>query len=276
MKKISAVIVIILIAAWQGFAAFEDWQVGARANGMAGAYTAVCSDLDAVRWNPAGLKSLEGWQASVYAKRLWGIAGLMNETFSVGKSLGQWGGVAISAQQVGCDLETDQALTLSHGMQLTEQLSFGYNINAYRLWQNRFGSVMTAGVDVGLLAVVYRKWRVGCFGHNLNHPSLGTETQYDLPSGLSIGMAYQPLPGLLASADASKEPGYVTRYKFGAEFELKPRILNIRGGVFNEGRLTMYSAGLDATVQGFTVGYAYEGGHEALNGNHQIGLVYRW
>jgi hypothetical protein len=276
MKRISALIIITIVTAVSSFAAFEDWQVGTRANGMAGAYTAVCYDLDAVRWNPAGLRGLESWQASVYAKRLWGIAGLMNETFTIGTSLGKWGGVALSAQQVGCDLETDQAFTFSHGLQLTEQLSFGYNINAYRLWQNRFGSAMTAGVDVGLLAVIYRKWRVGCFGHNLNHPTLGTETEYDLPSGLAVGLAYQPLPGLMASAEAAKDPGYVTRYKFGAEFEVKPNLLNIRGGVFNEGRLTMYSAGMDVSVRGFMVGYAYEGGHEALAGNHQIGLGYEW
>jgi hypothetical protein len=276
MKKI--IIALSVILAWQTIsqAAFEDWQNGIRANAMAGAYTGMAQGLDAVRWNPAGLAELKGWQAQAYAKRLWGIAGLMNESAGLGKDMGKWGGMAVSVQQTGCELETDQSFTFSHGFSMSEQLSFGYNLNLYRLWQNRFGSAITGGVDVGLLARVYRKWRIGCFGHNLNHPSLGVETQYELPSSVAIGLAYEPLPGLAGSVEASKEPGYITCYKAGAEFAVKPEVLNIRSGVSNEGSLTLFSLGMDITITGITVGYAYEGGHQALAGNHQMGLGYKW
>jgi len=276
MKKI--IIALLVVLAWQTIsqAAFEDWQNGIRANAMAGAYTGMAQGLDAVRWNPAGLAELKGWQAQAYAKRLWGIAGLINETAGLGKDLGKWGGMAVSVQQTGCELETDQSFTFSHGFSMSEQLSFGYNLNLYRLWQNRFGSTITGGVDVGLLARIYRKWRIGCFGHNLNHPTMGAITQYELPSSVAIGLAYEPLPGLAGSVEASKEPGYTTCYKVGAEFAVKPEIMNIRSGVSNEGSLTLYSLGMDITITEITVGYAYEGGHQALAGNHQMGLGYKW
>lgn len=276
MKKSIITVFVILAFQTAAHAAFEDWQTGIRANGMAGAYTGMAHGLDAIRWNPAGLTGLEGWQAQAYAKRLWGIAGLMNETASLGRNMGKWGGMALAVQQTGCDLETDQSFTFSHGFGMSEQLSFGYNLNIYRLWQNRFGSAVTGGVDVGLLANVYRKWRIGCFGHNLNHPTFGVETLYELPSYVSIGLAYEPLPGLAGSAEASKEPGYTTCYKVGAEFAVKPEILNLRSGVSNQGSLTLYSVGMDISIKGITVGYAYEGGHQALAGNHQIGLAYKW
>ena len=193
-----------------------------------------------------------------------------------GRKFGQWGGAAISAQQVGCDLETDQTVTLSHGFDLNSQLAFGYNFNFYRLWQDRFGSAMTVGIDIGLLAKVYRNWRIGCFGHNLNHPSLGKLYQYDLPSGVGIGLSYTPFSGVLAAVEASKDVGKITRYKIGSEYELWQEKLALRAGVLNEGQLTLYSMGFGVKAKGILVGYAFEGGHQALSGTHQFGLGYKW
>jgi hypothetical protein len=276
MKKTLPIILILILTVGTSQAAFEDWQSGIRPNGMAGAYTAVADDIEAVRWNPAGLSAIESWQASVYAKKLWGVAGLYNQTLGLGKKVGKWGVVAVSAQQVGCDLETDQTLTLSHGFDLNNQLAFGYNFNFYRLWQDRFGSAMTTGIDIGMLAKVYRNWRVGCFGHNLNHPGFGKISRYELPSGVSVGLSYTPFSGVLASIEAEKEAGRVTRYKVGSEYEFWPKTLNIRAGILNEGQLTLYSMGFEARAKGISVGYAFEGGHQALSGNHQFGLGYRW
>ena len=276
MKRTILLFTVLAIASTTGFAMFEDWQVGIRPNAMAGSYTALANDVEGLRWNPAGLAELKGWQTVVYAKQLWMIPGLTNSTLSIGNTLKKWGGAAISLQQVGCDLEKDQSLTFSHGMNLTDQLAFGYNLNLYRLWQARFGSAVTAGLDVGMLAKIYKKWRVGAFGHNLNHPSYGKLYEYDLPSGVSVGVAYEPFQGVLGSMDIDKDAGYVTAYKFGSEFTLWPDRLKLRGGIMNQGKITLYDIGFGVQVKGLMIGYAFEGGHEALNGTHQIGLGYWW
>lgn len=276
MRKISYIALSLALLTGNAWAAFEDWQVGIRANGMSGAYTSVADDIDAIRWNPAGLAGLDSWQASVYAKRLWGVSGLTNQTVSLGNKFGKWGGAALSVQQVGCDLESDQTFTLSHGMDLNNQLAFGYNLNIYRIWQQNFGSAMTMGIDVGLLAKIYRTWRLGCFGHNLNHPSLGKIYLYDLPSGVSVGVSYMPLSGVTASVEAGKDAGKITRYKIGSEYELWQGKMSLRTGIINEGQLTLYSAGFGVTARGILVGYAFEGGHQALSGTHQFGLGYKW
>ena len=275
MKRIILTLAALAITA-NAWAAFEDWQVGIRGNALAGAYTAVADDIEAIQWNPAGLSDINGWQASVYGKRLWGIRGLVNGTASIARSWGRWGSAGLSLQQVGSDWEKDQALSLAHGLALQKQLSFGYGINLYRLWQDRFGSAVTAGIDIGLLAKIYRKWRIGCFGHNLNHPSLGTLSQYDLPSWMEVGVAYEPYSGVLGAAGATKEVGRITRYKFGSEFAIVQERLKLRAGVLNEGNLTLYTLGFGVQALGVSVNYAFEGGHEALSGTHQFGLGYRW
>jgi hypothetical protein len=276
MKRIALILSSMALAATVAGAAFEDWQVGIRANAMAGAYTAIADDIEAVRWNPAGLSGLQGWQAQVFGKRLWNIKGLVNGTGSLARSWGRWGGAGVSLQQVGCDWEKDQALTLAHGFAMNRQLSFGWGVNLYRLWQERFGSASTAGFDIGLLARVYRKWSIGIHGHNLNHPSLGTLYQYDLPSWVSAGVGFQPFPGLMGTAEAAKEPSRITRYKFGSEFSLAQDRLKLRAGILNEGQLTLYTMGFGVKSLGVSVNYAFEGGHEALSGTHQFGLGYSW
>ncbi len=275
MKRYTAILALALAAA-PALAVFEDWQVGIRPNAMAGCYTAVADDIEGVRWNPSGLSGLSGWQAVGYGKRLWGIRGLINSTLTVGRGIGRWGGAAVSLQQVGSDLAKDQNVILSHGFALTDQLSFGYNLNLYRVWQERFESAATGGIDIGLMARVYRKWRVGAFGHNLNHPSLGRLRQYDLPSGVAAGVAYEPFPGILGGAELSKDAGQITRYKVGCEFALLPERVKLRAGLLNEGQLTLYAAGVGVRVGGAMVGYAFEGGHSALNGTHQAGLGFWW
>ena len=107
MKKILFSLILALTAT-TAFAMFEDWQVGIRPNAMAGAYTAIANDVEGVRWNPSGLAELKGWQTVAYAKRLWNIPGLVNQTLTAGREFGNWGGVAVSVQQVGCDWESDQ------------------------------------------------------------------------------------------------------------------------------------------------------------------------
>jgi len=276
MKKTLFSALIALIFAASALAVFEDWQVGIRANAMAGAYTAVADDIEAIRWNPAGLAWQSGWQTMVYGKRPWGIKGLTNATASLGRSWGRWGTAGASLQQVGCDWENEQALTLAHGFAMNRQLSFGWGINIYRLWMERFGSAATAGLDIGLLARIYRRWSLGCFGHNLNPPAFGRLYQYDLPSWVSVGIGYQPFPGLLGTAEASKEVGRITRYKFGSEYALSQDRLKLMAGILNEGQLTLYTLGFGLQVRGISVDYAFEGGHEALNGTHQFGLGYRW
>lgn len=276
MKKIALILILAALLSAGAQAAFEDWQVGIRGNAMAGAYTAISDDIEAVRWNPAGLAGLQGWQAQVYGKRLWNIRGLVNGTGSIARSWGRWGGAGISLQQVGCDWEKDQAMTLAHGFTMNKQLSFGWGVNLYRLWQERFGSAATVGFDVGMLAKIYRKWSLGLHGHNLNHPSLGTSYQYDLPSWVSAGVGYQPFPGVLGTAEAGKEPARITRYKFGTEFALAQDRLKLRAGILNEGQLTLYTMGFGISSMGISVNYAFEGGHEALSGTHQFGLGYRW
>ncbi len=276
MKNTAIILFVFSVFQSLTYAAFGDWQTGCRAKGMAGAYTGVAEGLDAILWNPAGLAGLAGWQAQANLGSRTGISGLANTTASLGKNMSRWGGMALAIQLTGSEPEFDQSFVFAHGFGMTDQFSFGYNLNLYRLDRNLPGPAYSAGVDVGLLARVHRLWRVGCFGHNLNHPSFGTKSPYELPSGIAVGLACQPLSSWTGSAETVKEPGHTACYKIGTEWAVKQNVFNLRGGLTHQGRVTLYSLGTDITASGLTLGYAYEGGHQEFSGNHQLGLAYKW
>ena len=75
-------------AAGSTSAAFLKIGVGARAIGMAGAFTAVADDPYAIYWNPAGLSLLSGSQASFTHNDYFQDLKQDFMTYSFGKNLG--------------------------------------------------------------------------------------------------------------------------------------------------------------------------------------------
>jgi len=259
------------------YAAFEDLESGVRPQGMGGAFTAVADDASAIHFNPACLFQLEKGELSGFYKILFGgVDGLHNTTIDVAFPM-HWGTLGFSLQEVGSDLEKDRVLTFSHGFKLTKDLSFGYNLLAYNLSQERFGSATTFGIDLGFLATVYKRWRLGCFAHNLNNPQMGKLTSYSLPRLLNLGISYTPWEGITSSFDLSKEVGYPTRIQIGQEFTIIEKFLILRAGLQSEPLEygVRYSGGFRTGVGSLHFDYALTS-HEVLPFTHQFAIGYKF
>ncbi|MEW6685616.1 MAG: hypothetical protein AB1393_05355 [Candidatus Edwardsbacteria bacterium] len=278
MKKSGCLLILTLIfVGHSAEGAFEDFQSGIRAQGMGGAFTAVCDDQSAVQWNPAGLLQTKTKIANFSAKRLYNIKGLNNLTANLVWPTQKLGHLALALQQTGCELEHDQSFTFTQAFNLTGDLSFGYNLIAYRLWQERFGSALAFGVDLGFLATVYRRFRLGCFGHNLNNPKLGKIARYDLPQFLELGISYRPFSGVVSSFDLYKEVGYSTVFKAGQEFTVIEKYLVLRAGVQGAPapEPVRYALGFGSDWKKIHFNYAYQS-HPVLSGTHQVGVGYEF
>lgn len=257
-------------------AVFEDMEVGVRPQGMGGAFTAVADEATAIHWNPAGLAQLKQRHANTFYKQLFGNSGIHNVTLDVSIPYKKWGTFGLSYQQIGSEWQKERAITLSHGINLTKELAFGYNIIGYHLDVERFGSQMTYGVDLGFLATVYRRWRLGAFMHNINKPEFEGETnaKYDLPRLMSVGISYTPLSGIITSVDILKEIGEDTRFAFGQEFQILDPYLTVRAGV--QTAPVRYSGGFTVSiVKGLHLDYAITN-HEKLPMTHQFGIGYKF
>jgi hypothetical protein len=174
------------------------------------------------------------------------------------------------------DLEKDRTLTFAHGFPLSKDLAFGYNLSLYNLWQERFGSQTSAGLDLGLQAIVYKRWRLGCFFHNVNRPEMGELARHELPQVLNAGVAYEPFSGALTSLDVSQEVGYSPRLQVGQEFEIIDEQLRLRAGLQSQARQfgVRYSMGFGLALGPLHLDYALVS-HEVLPMTHEISLGHR-
>jgi len=146
-------------------AAFLEIGVGARAQAMGGAFTAITQDATAMYWNTAGIGRLSGFEAT-FSHIDWildanydyfGIATSINEIFSVGANVTIFGVGEQPVRTVELVEGTgefytaqDVAIGVSLALNLTDRFSFGINAKFIdqRIWHS---SATGFAIDVGAI-----------------------------------------------------------------------------------------------------------------------------
>ena len=262
-----------LACAVPAWAMFEENESGVRAEGMAGAFTAIADDAGAVDFNPAGLFQVDAVQAQAFGKLLYGGAGVGLHTAHgvVAMPVAKLGTMGLRLQETGFGLESQRSLKLAHGFRLAEGLACGYGLNGYNLSQANYGQGFAFGLDLGLFARIYKMWTVGFYAHNLNMPRIGTGAwNGDLPRLLVLGLGFSPAAGINSAVDISKEPGQPTRVSVGQEFTIVEHYLTLRAGVQTEP--VRLSFGLRTGLQRIHLDYAFRT-HPTLPVTHNLGLA---
>lgn len=265
----------IFVFAFPVYAVFEDLDSGTRAEGIAGAFTAIASDASAIHFNPAGLAEIKNPQAYAFYKSL--FVGVNNNLHSVAFNFAypnpKFGTFGISIFESGISLFSQKSLTLAQGFNLTKDLAFGYNFSGYNISIENFGQGYAFGVDIGLLAKIYKRWRLGVFAHNLNMPSMGKYDKSYLPRLLNFGIAYSPIAGINSCLDISKELGKDFRIMAGQELEIIPKTsllgLTLRTGVSTEPVRFTFGCGIG--LKSLNIDYALLT-HYELPLTHNIGI----
>lgn len=281
MKKI----LIIAILAGLGIlnaGVFEDYQPSARARGMGGAFTGVADDVNALFFNPAGLTQTKyGFSA--------GIANIQNQEFTEFKTIAAGyalpkglGTVAIGGRLMDVEFEdenlmAEQTWSIGHGFTLLNdihsQIFFGYSGNLYRLSFEGEDPSNAFGVDVGGMAILHQRTRLGFSVQNINQPKMGDQNQVELPMKLAMGVSYIPYEGVNTTIELRKDFAAETEFMAGAEYQMfEP--LAIRAGVhLNEP--VSWNAGATFSVRKFCVDYSFSS-HAVLAGTHYINLGYKF
>ena len=237
MKKIiSLIIIITFIFSGMAFAQFSKRGtsgsqflkigVGARAQGMGGAFTAIANDASAIYWNPAGIARISNNEI-IFAYTNW-LADV-NHTF-VGfvyhnESLGNFGisltAVTMSQMEVTTVEEpqgtgsyfnaSDFAFGITYAKNMTDRFSFGFKVKMIyeSIWDmNATGVAFDLGTiyDIGLNGLKLA----------MNMANFGPEMSFGGPGLLAQYNAY-PEAGNIGPVDVNKK---TTPYSLPMTFRL--------------------------------------------------------
>jgi hypothetical protein len=274
---------LLLLLATSAWAAFDDLAVSPRARAMGSATVAVDGDAWSFYNNPALLTWMT--DPEVAAATAEPNGGSYNRLSTVGSAYplpGHWGAVALGLRHYGVDyrgtnLLSEYTISISNGFQLFKDESsgaaFGWTLNLYSLDLGRSiglagdgsngidpGSAWAAGLDLGGVAEVWDRTKIGFVVKNVNNPTIGDE-QEELIQQVAIAF------------DIRSRPGQEFRVHGGAEFGVL-EVLDLRAGL--ETDPNKLCAGFGVHYRGITVNYAFSTGGGVLESTHQFGLSYRF
>ncbi len=244
--------------------------------GMAGAFTGVADDVNAIYWNPAGLELVKEVEAMGVTTQLFGLKDLRYYLFGGVIPTKKVGAFGFSYSQFGCSEYRESQTIFSCGQSLGSGIYFGFNVKIMSLKikgasvNSTYGKASAFGLDMGTLADISSKFRLGIMAMNLNGPRLGNSPE-NLAQTIKVGAFFQPLSGYITSLDlylpmssAKVEP----EIRAGFEATLSRNFI-LRVGVENDP--ARVSAGFGFRWNIFEFDYAFLS-HPFLSGQHQFSL----
>ena len=285
------------LPAWAGFtsgdagtsgAQFLKLGAGARAEGMAEAYTAVVDGADAIYWNPAALALIKVRSACFAYSPL--AAGINYEFLGYGQKLGSLGGIGGGVQYVsqpGID-ETDSSGFATgntfHPSDLAAALGYAYTIQGDlgALLQGAtlgatgkfIRSTITKSVnayafDLGYLSPAVKLWdgdfRLAYVAQNLGGKIRFQQAGDNLPTNLRLGSSYAVNSQWLLALDFNEPLDNTPYLSFGTEYLYQPdeeTSFAVRAGVNTRAwgavsDLSAFSIGFGGKFRQFGVDYAF-------------------
>jgi len=281
MKKINFIIIILAIASLSLNAIFDDYEPSPRARALSGAFYSTSNDAFAVFYNPAGLVKAGKNLAMSYTHR-YGEDFSVLSTAAVSWELpGKYGSIgfglmAHDVDYMDVNLMSEKVYALSHSFNLLSdihsEINLGYSLNMYHLSISGFGEQPSFGLNLGAIAVLHQRTRIGFAVNNINNPKVGEDNRHDLPQKMSIGIAYEPYENITTIFELRKSVDDDTEIHSGAEVKVMD-ILTLRFGVRNNP--ASYSGGVGFTIYDIKLDYGFNT-HSTLNGTHHIGLGYKF
>lgn len=290
LKKIINICLLVALGLSAGTApaAFQDVAVSPRARGMGEAGVAVTDGPYATYLNPGHLAELSKKELAASYVQPFGVEFM--DYYHVGTAIpvaGIEGGFGLSLTQLKTDyknvtLDKETQLSLGYGRvifaDMHSTIALGASLNMYHL---DFGTTVSGlepgndsafGFDVGLLATVHKRTKVGVLIKNLNNSQIGVDEE-ELPHRLLAGVSYEPYDGVITTFELDSELDHDVQYHGGIEMHVVENFA-LRGGIItNPSKLT---AGFGYKLHPITLNYGFSTGGGTLDSTHQFGLSIAW
>ena len=288
MKKVLFLpLTFIVLLPFPTYAALEWPDLGPRALGMGGAFTAVADDPYAYLFNPAGLTDNQGANISLSYSNYYELPDLSLWHLGYGQTLGGTGlALGGALTRFGGDFYRQWRLTVSSAFE-RGGIQAGANLNLLRLEidpdpstpEPEWGSAEAASLDVGFLSHLTPMISWGVSATNIGSVQLsyvsenGRRVNLDegISKSLNAGLSFRPFASLVLATDLKRDLNPLSTHtivNLGAEYR-PVDFLALRAGGGNEpGR---YSAGFGIFYSWLGFNYAFMW-HPTLGGSHLASL----
>jgi hypothetical protein len=282
---------------------------GARATGMAGAFSSIVNNSEAVFWNPAGLARINGFDFSfgfvdwfmdvnhysfsaAYNFEDVGTLGIMGIISSVGEievtrvdRLGFVNGVYNPGLTGEVINPSSLVLGVSYARNLTDKFAFGVTVKYVHenlVFEKAGALVFDGGLtfNTGFRSII-----IGASVRHFGQEVKFIDKSYPLPQTFNIGISSylfsnnDPLisntgdHSLLLSYDMIQPRDYDQMHSIGLEYGFKDMIY-LRGGYVLNNDQEGIAAGIGVLYKGYRIDYSYNDYGQYLNSVHRFTIGY--
>jgi hypothetical protein len=201
----------------------DDTPTGARRTALGGAFTGVKGDLWALWTNPAGIAGMQGPAAGVYFERRYLIPDLNNGAagFVMPFKGNHFAGIDFNAYGIS-QYYNESRVGLTYATDIIERLRFGVKFNYTQTSILNYGSASSFFIDAGIQADVTKKIIIGARVYNANRARLDKDLGEDIPTLLSMGVAWKPSDKLMLVSDVEKHFDFPITWRGGIEYKFHP------------------------------------------------------
>jgi hypothetical protein len=276
-------------------ACFLKIDVGARAAGMGGAYTAIANDATGMCWNPAGLCEIGQREVSIIHNQWFedikhGFTGYVqpvkgDRAVGVGivglfvDDLERRSSAAIEHE--GTFKADDFALIIGYSQQMDANLCGGVNLKIIHQSIDRedgYGAAVDGGV---IYSCKTSGLKVSAVMQNLGPRMKIYRQRFSLPLIFRVGTAYRiPNQRVLVCTQISKPMDNHATLHFGAEYNVTKTVALRCGYRYKIGEpehefLSTLTGGIGVVMGSIQLDYAYGAYHE-FGHVHQVGITLRY
>ena len=261
-------ILITTLVVVLGRTVFPQIDPGAKQISLSHSGVALSNDVFSLFINPAGLSQLSSRQFGLfYSPSPFGMKEMATGCFAYSEPL-SFGTIAVGGMSYGFELYKETKISAGFSFRYLKRFYAGVVINYHTVSIKNYGSDNAVYADLGGLAYITEKLRLGFYLRNLNRASFGNE-ENQIPVLINLGLSYDVTKQASLNFAAEKELLQKASLKFGINYDIH-KYISLRTGVSNEP--AAFSAGIGIKYLFFRFDYAVFT-HPELGLTHQAGLI---
>ena len=268
MKKQLIILLFVLTLPPQSFSQVNP---GARQIALAHSDISFAEDVFTIFINPAGLSNISSREIGLfYSPTLFGLTDVMTGSGSYIEPT-RFGTFSSGFIIYGFELYKETKIALGFSYKIADKFSLGLTSIYRNISIRNYGSKGFFSVNLGGIAELTKKIKLGFVLENITRTSVGNESN-QIPVVFSSGIGYKAIEEITLFLTIIKELNYNPSFRIGAEYSLL-KYLQIRFGTSNAPNL--FSGGIGVLYEFIEADYAVTS-HPDLGLSHQFGIVIRF